>query len=329
LAGTYNAAPAKRSAKDISAAEFTRCWSIPFINAAMNTFSAPIFAPFTASLPDDLEEPSIRVATVQTGTDDDDTLLGAATDDVIRGRGGDDVIDGLSGDDELWGQDGDDQLQGDLGNDRVNGGRGNDSLGGGDGDDLVAGGVGNDILRGGSGNDRLYGGTGNDILEGNRGDDQLYGQAGDDRLTDSSGNNSLNGGAGDDILRVGLGNDRLNGGTGNDTLYGFGGTDTLIGGAGEDHFMFATTGFVGDSEMIINDFTLGEDKLAIQIENLPDDTSMLAYFSANAIQVGPSILFEMPSSDPGALFTLTVRIRGIKLDDLTSDDFLQVDPDLF
>lgn len=84
------------------------------------------------------------VAGNQSGSYDDDVLMGSNTDDGIYGNDGNDAIRGRAG---------------------------NDSLGGGDGCDL---------LDGGSGDDSLYGDTGSDVLAGGRGDDTLSGDSGKD-----------------------------------------------------------------------------------------------------------------------------------------------------
>jgi uncharacterized protein YjiK len=71
---------------------------------------------------------------------------------------------------------------------------------------------------------------------------------------------TLNGTAGNDTLFGLGGNDTISGGAGNDTIYGGAGVDLLFGGAGADVF-----GFNNANEGIdkINDFVVGEDKIAI------------------------------------------------------------------
>jgi Ca2+-binding RTX toxin-like protein len=83
----------------------------------------------------------------RTGTDDDDTVLGADLNDTLSGSKGDDTLFGYSG------------------NDFLTGGAGDDVLYGGEGNDTLMGLGGNDVLDGGKGNDKyLYFGDGQDTL---------------------------------------------------------------------------------------------------------------------------------------------------------------------
>ncbi|NEQ36033.1 MAG: trypsin-like serine protease [Okeania sp. SIO3I5] len=75
-----------------------------------------------------------------------------------------------------------DTLVGGTGNDTINGARGNDRLVGRDGDDLLIGRRGKDILLGGAGDDVLEGGIGRDRLNGGAGNDTLSGGGGIDRF---------------------------------------------------------------------------------------------------------------------------------------------------
>ena len=76
----------------------------------------------------------------------------------------------------------------------------------------------------------------------------------------TAGADTLNGTNGNDALFGLGGNDTINGDAGNDTLYGGAGVDLLFGGTGSDVF-----GFNNANEGIdkINDFVVGEDKIAI------------------------------------------------------------------
>ena len=106
---------------------------------------------------------------------------------------------------------------------------------------IVYAGKGNDWVTVWAGRGVVYGGEGNDELIGNDGgSDRLFGEAGND------------------ILNGKRGNDLLDGGDGNDTLRGGRGNDTLTGGAGNDRFVMDYLG-----RDIVTDFTLGEDKIAI------------------------------------------------------------------
>jgi len=90
-------------------------------------------------------------------------------------------------------------------------------------------------------------------------------------ITGAGGADTLAGGAGNDIVNAGAGGDRLAGDDGADKLYGEAGADTLIGGLGTDvlnggadadQFMFMSA--VANSRDSIQDFTVGQDKIAIQ-----------------------------------------------------------------
>nr|MDJ0820284.1 VCBS domain-containing protein [Paracoccaceae bacterium] len=98
------------------------------------------------------------------GSSSDDSIHGAAGDDLILGRSGDDTLRGGAGDDILLGGSGEDVLRGGTGDDALLGGSGNDTLAGGRGDDLIVGGRGDDVLRGGIGDDTLIGGRGDDTF---------------------------------------------------------------------------------------------------------------------------------------------------------------------
>jgi uncharacterized protein YjiK len=81
---------------------------------------------------------------------------------------------------------------------------------------------------------------------------------------------TLNGSSGNDTIFGLAGNDTINGGAGNDTIYGGIGVDFLFGGAGADVFGFnnANEGF--DK---INDFVVGEDKIAISRDGFGGDST--------------------------------------------------------
>ncbi|MEL7039724.1 MAG: pre-peptidase C-terminal domain-containing protein, partial [Cyanobacteria bacterium J06592_8] len=118
------------------------------------------------------------------GTDDSETLEGAA---------GDDLVAGLLGDDTLFGNGGDDVLRGDRnsrdpggtvgGDDVISGGEGNDQIGGKAGNDLLSGDAGDDEIWGDDGNDTIMGGTGNDTLTG----DDFSGGSGSDLFVFGNG----------------------------------------------------------------------------------------------------------------------------------------------
>ena len=128
-----------------------------------------------------------------TGTDRNDTLLGAHGSDTISGGTGDDVI---------WG-------------DRLHGGgglRSTDRLDGGPGDDVVYGGRGTNRIAGGDGDDFLQGGPAANVVAGGAGDDEI-------RLR-GRGSNQIRGGAGNDtIFAFAAGRATVDCGPGNDTVF--------------------------------------------------------------------------------------------------------------
>ena len=118
--------------------------------------------------------------------------------------------------------------------------------GSGDTPDIITGTEGDDFLFTGGGEDLVLGAGGNDVIDGGNGDDVLHGGNGDDTLA---------GKAGDDVLHGDNGDDRLTGGMGSDHLHGDAGRDTFIFDVLEEA-SFDT----------IYDFTVGEDKIALQRE---------------------------------------------------------------
>lgn len=195
------------------------------------------------------------------GTAGNDWLWGADKSDLIRGNDGNDLIDGREGHDVIFGG---------AGNDSISGGLDRDLISGGEGNDVIFGGSENDTLFGDQGNDRLYGNSGDDFINGGSGDDQAMGGQGDDTVIGGDGSDLILGEDGDDLLIAGRTSheghdvlpaapdiDILHGGNGNDTLFGADDQLTYMsGGDGEDVFHGA-----GAGKVIIQDFTLGEDRL--------------------------------------------------------------------
>jgi len=105
---------------------------------------------------------------------------------------------------------------------------------------------------------------------------QVYGNAGDNRLTalpagswleGGSGNDKLIGSGGDDYFRAGPGNDFAN------------------GGAGSDIFEFG----LGSERFGVNDFTIGEDKIA-----LTDGLTFADLTKSFSTAGSPSVIFTAP-----------------------------------
>ena len=67
-------------------------------------------------------------------------------------------------------------------------------------------------------------------------------------------------------------NNVINGGDGNDRIGGRGGVDTYIGGAGNDTFITLAT---GEGEIIIKDFTKGQDKVEVSLLSTVGDLASL------------------------------------------------------
>lgn len=193
----------------------------------------------------------------QTGTFDDDTIVGTEVDDNLSGDYGNDLLDGLAGNDEL------------------SGGTGDDTVIGGEGNDNIEGNFDADFLQGNAGDDILAGGAENDTLVGNKGSDQLQGNAGEDLLYGNKGNDVLKGGLDNDILKGNQDNDWLMGEGEEDILIGGQGVDLLNGGDGADVFYFNTP---SDGNDLILDFDPDQgDK--IQISRLGFNTPSLEDFS--------------------------------------------------
>ena len=192
------------------------------------------------------------------GTRDNDLLSGTEQDDIIKGLDGDDTLQGLGGNDEL---------KGNRGNDSLEGGAGDDTLEGGLGDDFLNGEAGNNVLRGGAGNDRIFGSFGNDNIMGASGNDFIVGLGGDDTII---------GGAGDDTIQG-----------------GFSGSSQITGRSGRDVFVLAD----GDSQSVITDFRIGEDRLGLtRFTRLADLT-----FEGNLVLEGDRIAATLEGVDTTVL----------------------------
>lgn len=110
-------------------------------------------------------------ATVITGTDQADVIIGTAGNDIIRGHDGADIICGAGGNDTIFGGEGNDIIYGNEANDELHGGNGHDLIRGNDGNDVLTGGYGDDNINGGLRNDTIVGGPGIDTISGDVGSD--------------------------------------------------------------------------------------------------------------------------------------------------------------
>ncbi|AFV97424.1 MULTISPECIES: calcium-binding protein [unclassified Sulfuricurvum] len=133
---------------------------------------------------------SLAIESLQSVSDENDTLFYGNTSANLNLGGGDDTITAGSGADTI---------SGGAGNDTINTGAGDDTLSGNEGDDVLVAGDGNDILSGGIGSDSLQGGLGDDLYIYSRGD-------GKDTIIDEyrygyNGSNQSN--AGNDTLTFG------------------------------------------------------------------------------------------------------------------------------
>ena len=213
----------------------------------------------------------------------------------LFGGGGNDILDAFGGGDAMNGGDGNDYISGGEGSDSLVGGRGNDTMVGGNGNDYLDGRISTfDIF---TDNDTLIGGAGDDTYFVDHAGDVIIEAAGQGFDTvNATGSFTLNAGVEVELL-VGLGNDSLalrgnefnntiwgnntggtlTGGGGNDVLMGLGGDDFMVGEDGNDYLdggtgggrlfggagadTFAFSNFIPGTDMRIEDFVSGTDKL--------------------------------------------------------------------
>ena len=112
------------------------------------------------------------------------------------------------------------------------------------------------LKNGSKGDDNMNGQAGTDAMWGLNGSDSIHGNGGNDFLFGDGGNDYMTGGNGHDWLFGGQDDDHIIGGDGNDFLAGGEGVNRLHGGDGFDLFVLNQGGVA-----VINDFTLGEDKI--------------------------------------------------------------------
>lgn len=141
------------------------------------------------------------------------------------------------------------------------GSAGSDKVLSGGGSDVVSLGAGNDTAYGGTGQDLIFGEGGSDSLTGGAGADSIFGGADRDQLYGWGGNDLIFGGTGNDGLYGNEGNDTISGGSGNDYICGGSDKDVIFGGSGADTFAFR--GQAPDSETVIKDFDVLQDKQLI------------------------------------------------------------------
>jgi Ca2+-binding RTX toxin-like protein len=212
---------------------------------------------------------------------DDATQSAGVTAD---GRGGNDQLTGTAIADRLYGGDGDDYLSGGAGNDTLSGGNGIDFMNGGDGKDLFRGVGTSDFVFGGEGYDTVMVSDGPISILGDfmRGVERITAGAGDHfldfegstadpsnlsrgiRVDSGDGRDIIRGSARTDVLNGGAGDDRVNGGAGDDVIIASTGRDSLAGGAGRDTFDLRTMSAGYGSQVIIEDFTRGEDIVSLR-----------------------------------------------------------------
>jgi Ca2+-binding RTX toxin-like protein len=138
------------------------------------------------------------------GSGDDDWIVGGDGDDWIDGKFGDDVIYGGQGTDTIYGNDGQDTIYGGPGADVIDGGDDNDWIEDDEGFNVINGGFGNDtIIASGE----IHGGGDSDYIWGKYDDDVIYGDDGVDTIYAEDGNDLISGGEGDDTLYGGDGSD--------------------------------------------------------------------------------------------------------------------------
>ena len=167
----------------------------------------------------------------QSGTDNDDILVGTSGVDTINGGAGNDTIEGRAGNDII---------DGGAGNDKLYGGLDNDTLDGLDGSDWLYGGLGNDTIDGGDGFDRIDfrdslsavvvdfatgTATGQDIgTDTIQNIERVIGSDFDDSLT---GSNTAAASYNWEEFTGGLGNDTIDGGGGVDAVW-YGRSSALV-----------------------------------------------------------------------------------------------------
>ena len=193
-------------------------------------------------------------------------------------------------------------------------------IGGTAGNDILVGTDRDNTLEGGGGGDRMSGGKGNDTYIVDSSQDLVIEKVGEgiDTVDSYLPSYTLPNFVEHLTLKsktgaTGIGNDldnRITGGIGNDTLNGAGGNDLLIGGSGNDTFFFKA----GSGHDVIADFEAGPtggDVIQLQNYGFTSFNQIKSYLTDYA----EGAVLRMPGHDD------TVLIRGIKVSQLTADDF--------
>lgn len=222
---------------------------------------------------------------IDTDSDDAETDAAPQTDDLVEStatgetlttviqpgapdfNGGPDAdrVEGTDGPNAISGGVGGDFLQGRGGDDTLDGNSGNDTIYAGDGDDSAVGGPGNDRIFLGDGDDES---TPIDDPDADRGNDFIRGGAGQDGIIDLNGSDTIFGDADSDVIAAfGSANtpdapDTIDGGAGDDALFGDNG-DVMTGGTGEDIFSIIRPINTTPETVVITDFDVVEDTLAL------------------------------------------------------------------
>ena len=83
-------------------------------------------------------------------------------------------------------------------------------------------------------------------------------------VSGGTGNDSVIGSSLNDFIRGGAGNDSINAGAGNDLVRGGAGNDTTFLGQGNDTLFYTIDQVGAAATDFVTDFTVGEDKIAVQ-----------------------------------------------------------------
>ena len=258
-----------------------------------------------------------------TGSNHDDTLIGAAGNNVLAGLNGDDILQGGSGDDVLRGGQGADVLNGGPGMDTADYSQDTSGILHTEGDtlsdiEIIVGSDYRDHLFGpdiqahesyastgtftfypglSSDDITIQGGPGNDEIFSNTGNDTLYGGPGDDDIISMGGNNTLYGGPGDDRLRANeAGNNIFHPGAGDNRIHLGEGPDTVV--------MALKPDVVWGGIDTIDDFNPAEDKIDLTAFSLDDDYELNLFLNANndmeldLMDVGGGAIWFLDITDP-------------------------------